>query len=67
MTRPIRAHALDKTEADVRKRHEDIEKRLEEMGASRVQLAMLNGGIPTEWFSIAHAWLAGDKLEKGDG
>lgn len=67
MTKPIRAHALDKTDADVRARHEDIEKILDKMGERRVQAALLNGGIPTEWHNIAYAWLEGDKLEKGDG
>jgi len=63
MTKPIRVHPTDRTDAEVRARHADIERRLEEMGRERVQIGLLNGGFPTEWNSIAHAWLAGDKLE----
>lgn len=63
MTKPIRVHATDRTDAEVRARHEMIEKRLEEVGVERVKIALLHAGFPTEWNAIAHAWLAGDKLE----
>jgi hypothetical protein len=66
MTKPIRMHALDETDADVRKRHADIEKRLEEIGRSGVQSLLLSGGLPPGWNLIVHAWLAGDKLEAED-
>lgn len=61
--KPIRVHPTDQTDADVRARHEMIEKRLEELGENRVAMMLQSGGLPTEWNTIAHAWLAGDKLE----
>lgn len=63
MTKPIRIHPIDKTDAAVRERHEMVEKRLEEMGIERVKIGLLHGVFPTEWHTIVHAWLAGDKLE----
>jgi hypothetical protein len=63
MTKPIRVHATDRTDAEVRARHADIEKRLDAMGREQVQIKLFTGGLPTEWNPIAHAWLAGDKLE----
>lgn len=60
---PIKVSGIHKTDEDVRRHHADIEKRLEEMGRERVGIAMVTGGMPTEWNPIVHAWLAGDKLE----
>jgi hypothetical protein len=64
MTDPIRISAIDKTDEEVRARHEDIEKRLSEMGLAKLRLLMENGGLPTEWNPIIFAWLSNDKLEK---
>lgn len=63
MTKPVKIHAGDALDDDVRKRHADIEKRLEELGVDRVKMLLLSGGLPTNWNPIIHAWLAGDKLE----
>jgi hypothetical protein len=63
MTKPIRVHGTDRTDEEVRARHADIEARLEAMGREQVQIKLFTGGLPTEWNPIAHAWLAGDKLE----
>jgi len=63
MTQPIRIHSVDKTDAEVRARHEAVEKRLDELGVERVKIMMLNGGLPNEWNGIIMAWIAGDKLE----
>lgn len=66
MTKPIRVHGTDRTDAEVRARHAMIEKRLEEIGREGVTIKLLTGGFPTEWHSVIHAWMAGDKLEKED-
>ena len=63
MTQPILIHSVDKTDAEVRARHEAVEKRLDELGVERVKIMMLNGGLPNEWNGIIMAWIAGDKLE----
>jgi hypothetical protein len=63
MTQPIRIHSVDKTDAEVRARHEAVEKRLDELGVERVKIMMLHGGLPNEWNGIVMAWMAGDKLE----
>jgi hypothetical protein len=63
MTKPIRVHSIDATDEAVRTRHADIEKRLEELGPDSVRMMMLSGGLPTDWNTIVHAWLRGDKLE----
>jgi len=63
MTKPIRIHAIDRTDEEVRDRHASVEARLEEMGADQVKFRLLHGGFPTEWHAIVHAWLGGDKLE----
>jgi hypothetical protein len=63
MKKPIRVHAGDRTDEEVRARHAAIEKRLDELGPDRVRASLLRGGFPNEWDSIIHAWLAGDKLE----
>jgi hypothetical protein len=62
MTDAIRVHAGDKTDAEVRARHEEIEKRLEELGPDRVRMMMFHGGFPPQWDTIVHSWLTGDKL-----
>jgi hypothetical protein len=62
MTQPIRIHALD-DDAAARARHDQIEKRLEELGPDQVRMMLLSGGFPTGWNTIIHAWLAGDKLK----
>jgi hypothetical protein len=63
MTQPIRIHAQDATIEQVRARHAEIEKRLEELGVDRVRMMLFHGGFPTEWNNVIHAWLAGDKLQ----
>ena len=63
MTKPIRVHSIDADDAAVRARHADIEKRLEELGPDSVRMMLLQGGLPTGWNPVIHAWLAGDKLE----
>lgn len=63
MTQPIRIHATDKSDDTVRLRHAEIEKRLEELGKTAVQIMIVHGGLPTEWLPIVHAWLKDDKLE----
>jgi hypothetical protein len=69
MTKPIRIHPIDKSDDTVRLRHEEIERRLEELGTAKVEIMLSHGGFPTEWHPIIVAWLAGDKLEpeSGDG
>jgi len=63
MVQPIKTHPIDTTEDEVRDRHASIEQRLEEMGPDHVRMALLSGGLPTEWNPIIHKWLAGDKLQ----
>jgi hypothetical protein len=63
MTQPIRIHSVDKTDAEVRARHEAVEKRLDELGVEGVKILMRQGGLPNEWNCIIMAWMAGDKLE----
>lgn len=67
MVQPLRVHAVDKTEAEVRARHAEIEATLAQMGPQQVQMLLLTGGIPTEWNPIVHAWLKGDKLDPEEG
>lgn len=67
MKQPIRVHPIDKTDEEVRLRHQAIETRLEEIGVEGVKIKMLHGGLPTEWHGIVTAWLAGDKLVPEDG
>jgi hypothetical protein len=58
MTKPIQIFHGD-TPAEARKRHEDIIKRLEELGPEQVKARE----FPTQWAPIIGAWLNGDKLE----
>jgi hypothetical protein len=65
MTKAHRFHASD-TDEEVYARHAEVEKRLEEIGRSGVHAGLLSGAFPTQWNTIIHAWLAGDKLEDKD-
>lgn len=57
---PIRIHHAD-TEADVLARHEQIERRLDELGAETVK-SMIGHGFPTTWNPIITAWLNGGRV-----
>lgn len=63
MTQPIRIHSVDKTDAEVRARHEAVEKRLDELGVEGVKIMVRSGGLPNEWNGIVMAWMAGDRLK----
>jgi len=67
MKQPIRIHPVDKTDEDVRTRHQEIENRLDALGLEAVKIKMLHGGLPTEWHPIVTAWMSGDKLAADDG
>lgn len=58
----IHIHHADDDEAAFR-RHDEIEKRLEELGRDRVGMMLMSGGFPTGWNPIIHAWLVGERLE----
>jgi len=53
------------SEAEARKRHAEIEKRLDELGAEQVR-ALFGHGLPTEWNPIITAWLNGGRLDSGE-
>jgi hypothetical protein len=57
---------INPTDSDnaARKRHEEIEDRLEQLGKDQVETMLKTGGLPTEWGPIIRSWLAGDKLER---
>ena len=57
MIEPIRVHPSDGTDKKVRDRHEQIIKRLEELGAEQVRLLVNTAGLPTHWSPIILAWL----------
>lgn len=64
MTKPIRISGVDRTDEEVRARHEFVEDRLEKLGLAKVRLLFERGGLPTEWNPIILAWIANEKLEK---
>lgn len=56
----IRIHPLD-TDEQARERHEQIVKRLDEIGAVQVRDLLATGGLPTQWNAIITDWLKGKK------
>ena len=64
MKDPIRVHAGDSSEDDIRSRHIEIEDCLEKHGPDQVRIMLFSGGLPTNWNPIINAWLAGKKLER---
>ena len=61
MTKPIQIFHGD-DEKQVRERHEQIIKRLVELGPEQVR-GMAGNGLPSQWDPIIRAWLKGDALE----
>lgn len=56
MSIPVRIHPLD-TDAEAAQRHLDIHRRLDELGASQVELLLRTGGLPNVWGPIICDWL----------
>ena len=52
----IRIHHAD-TDDEAKARHEQIVKRLQELGKVQVQAMMATGGLPTVWNPIIYEWL----------
>lgn len=55
---PIRIFHGD-SDDEVKARHEQITKRLDELGANQVRTLATTGGFPTQWNPIILGWLKG--------
>jgi hypothetical protein len=53
----IKIHPLD-TEEQAKGRHEQIVKRLAELGKGQVEILLRVGGLPTNWDPIIYRWLS---------
>jgi hypothetical protein len=54
----IRINPMD-TDDRAKARHEDIVKRLDELGPAPVRDLLQTGGLPTNWNPIIFGWLKG--------
>jgi hypothetical protein len=62
MIDPIRIHHAD-TADEIRDRHAQIEKRLDELGPDSVKTLVSVGGLPPQWQPIITTWLKGDRVK----